>query len=278
MDGRAAAYGSWPCFFNYQAVSIYRMTFISDRSAITAELHSESRSRQTGCKPKPAQKTRITLNLSKLVSKRILKTEFLFLYVMGNSVLNIQLKEGNPGAFQEFFKVTYPRLIGYCKLFVKNNAQAEDLVQECFLKFWEKRANIQPHQSAESLIFVMLRNRCLNHLRDQKLIEVNVEDLSFGNNELQHLFQLDFLEKEEKTIEEELIESMKIAIDNLPEKRKIVFTRAKLEGLKNQEVAKELGISVKAVEKHLHEAKEQLRREMLSKFPMLSALILILLK
>lgn len=196
---------------------------------------------------------------------------------MSNYALNIQLKEGNPVAFQALFKTLFPRLIGYCRLFVRDSAQAEDLVQECFLKFWEKRETINPNRSVESLLFVMLRNKCLNHLRDAKLLKKNTNILSFDENELQYLYQLDFLEKEELSLEEQLIESMKEAINKLPEKRQLVFKKAKLEGYKNQEVAEKLCISVKAVEKHLHQAKNQIRSELLAKFPLLSTFIWILL-
>ena len=197
---------------------------------------------------------------------------------MGNTEFNIRLKEGNSLAYEELFKQTYPRLLGYCSLFIHNQAQANDLVQECFVRLWEKRSTISASQSVESLLFVMLRNRCLNYLRDQKL-HVSDKNINLvGENELQHLYQLDFAGKEEKTLEEKLIEAIRESVDNLPEKRKLVFIKAKIEGKKNKEVAEELGISVKAVEKHLHQAKEQIRNEMLKEFPLLAILIMLILK
>ena len=197
---------------------------------------------------------------------------------MENTQLNIKLKEGNPTAYEELFKQTFPRMLGYCRLFIHDQAQANDLVQECFVKLWEKRSTIKPAQSVESLLFVMLRNRCLNYLRDQKNhgAEKNINTLE--ENELQHLYQLDFTGKEEKSLEEKLVEAIRKSVENLPEKRKIVFLKAKIEGKKNKEVAEELGISVKAVEKHLHLAKEQIRQEMLQKFPLMAILIAIMLK
>ena len=197
---------------------------------------------------------------------------------MENSQLNIKLKEGNPAAYEELFKQTFPRMIGYCRLFIHDPEQANDLVQECFIKLWEKRSLIKPSQSVESLLFVMLRNRCLNYLRDKKLHTIEKEIDSIGENELQHLYQLDFIGKEEKTLEEQLIVAIRESVEKLPEKRKIVFTKAKLEGKKNKEVADELGISIKAVEKHLHQAREQIRQEMLLKFPLLAVMIAMLLK
>jgi len=200
------------------------------------------------------------------------------LCLVENTQLNIRLKEGNPTAYEELFKQTFSRMLDYCKLFIHDQAQANDLVQECFVRLWEKRSTISPNQSVESLLFVMLRNRCLNYLRDQKNELINKSISAIGENELQHLYQLDFTGREEKTLEESLIEAIRESVDNLPEKRKLVFIKAKIEGKKNKDVAEELGISVKAVEKHLHQAKEQIRNEMLKEFPLLSILIAIILK
>lgn len=193
-------------------------------------------------------------------------------------LLNIRLKEGNPAAYEELFKQTFPRMLSYCKLFIHDQSQASDLVQECFIKLWEKHSSINVTQSVESLLFVMLRNRCLNYLRDQKIHSPEKSLYSMEENELQHLFQLDFMGKEEMTLEEKMIVAIRESVDKLPEKRKIVFVKAKIEGKKNKEVADELAISVKAVEKHLQQAKEQIRKEILLKFPLISVLWAILLR
>lgn len=201
------------------------------------------------------------------------------MYLVERSLtINIRLKEGDPAAYEELFKQVYPRLLGYCRLFVPDQSQANDLVQECFIKLWEKHSAIKINQSIESLLFVMLRNRCLNHLRDQKIHSSDKSLYNLEESELQHLFQLDFIGKEEITLEEQLIAAMRESVEKLPEKRKIVFVKAKIEGLKNKDIADELDISVKAVEKHLHQAKEQIRQELLLKFPLLTALIFVILK
>lgn len=200
------------------------------------------------------------------------------MYGVSKTQQNIQLKEGNPAAFEALFKQLFPRMLGYCKLFVSDHAQASDLVQDCFVKLWEKRSTINPAHSVESMMFVMLRNRCLNWLRDQKLHTIQKEIIGVEESEIQHLYQLDFTSKEEKSIEESLIEAIHESVEKLPQKRRVVFIKAKIEGKKNKEVAEELGISVKAVEKHIHLAKEQIRNEMLLKFPLLSILISIILK
>ncbi|MGV8090395.1 MAG: RNA polymerase sigma-70 factor [Mangrovibacterium sp.] len=192
--------------------------------------------------------------------------------------LNEKLREGDPSAFEGLFKLTHARLFSYCKLFIRDSSQADDLIQECFLNLWEKHSTIKPGQSVESLLFVMLRHRCLNYLRDNKFLfsETNIQSIT--ENDLQHLFELDFTGSERRSLEEELVDSIKKEIEKLPEKRKQVFTKSKIEGLKNREISEQLGISVKAVEKHLKLAKDQIQKELLAKYPMLAILIMMILE
>jgi len=71
----------------------------------------------------------------------------------------IELKKGNPVAFKEVFTTLYPRLKGYCRLFVHNHQLIEDIIQESFIAVWEKHHTIQIEKSVESLFFVVVRNR-----------------------------------------------------------------------------------------------------------------------
>ena len=57
--------------------------------------------------------------------------------------------------------------------------------------------------------------------------------------------------KKKKQLEEKLLEAIYFSLEKLPEKRKLVFIKTKIEGKKNKEVAEELGISLKAIEKHM---------------------------
>jgi RNA polymerase sigma-70 factor (ECF subfamily) len=119
----------------------------------------------------------------------------------------------------------------------------------------------------------MLRHRCLNYLRDQKFLYADTDINSIKEIELQHLFELDFSGVEKKALEEELIEAIKQQLEKLPEKRKQVFIKSKIEGLKNREIADQMGISLKMVEKHLSRAKAQIQKELLIQFPTLAVLI-----
>jgi len=187
--------------------------------------------------------------------------------------LKADLKNGQPEAFKEVFRLLYPRLKGYCRLFISDGDEVEDIIQDCFLILWEKRAKIDPEKSVESFLFVILRNRCLNSLKEKKLKEglINFENLPVL--ELQYLYQLDFAEKEEKSLEEQLILSFQDAIETLPPRMKQIFVRCKIMGQKQPDVADELGISIKAVEKHIATAKKHISDRLIRQFPLMSLLI-----
>ncbi len=196
---------------------------------------------------------------------------------MFNIQTKIELKKGNPATFKEVFRLLYPRMRGYCKLFIFDNDQVEDIIQDTFISLWEKKDSIKPEKTIESYVFVILRNKCLNYVKKQQLDGDNIKLEDIDINELQHLYQLDFTNKEEKSIEELLIDSLKMAVDDLPDKMKTTFIKCKIEGKKQKEVAEELGISIKMVEKHISKAKHQIREKLIAKYPALIAIIILLL-
>lgn len=168
----------------------------------------------------------------------------------------IELKNGNPSAYKEVFHVLYPRLKGYCRLFISDVNQVEDIIQESFISFWENRNCIKTDQSIQSYVFVILRNKCLNFLKQRKLErhKIDIDNVSIA--ELQFLFELDFIQKEETSLEEQLVNSLRKAVDELPEKMRDVFILCKIEGYKQKDVAEKLNISLKMVEKHIMKAKQ----------------------
>ena len=177
-------------------------------------------------------------------------------------ISNQKLKEGDTDSFSLLFKQTHPRLMGYCQLFVKNQKDAEDIVQECFYNLWENRQKIKPDKSVESLLFVSLRNRCLNYLKEESKFNFSSLQEGFVPNEFQYLYQIDFTEKKELSLEEQLIDALKKAIDELPQKNKEALLKNKVEGYKQKEIAVQMGISIKTVEKYLHDAKKELRSKL----------------
>lgn len=143
-----------------------------------------------------------------------------------------QLQNGNPEAYKEVFRLLYPRLKGYCNLFITEDNLVEDIIQESFIALWENRGPLKTDKRIDSLIFVMLRNRCLNELRKQRTESERIDPENLKIAELQYLYQLDFTEREEKSLEEMLVESFQKAVGELPVKMREVFTLCKIQGKK----------------------------------------------
>ncbi len=170
------------------------------------------------------------------------------------TVLLAEIKADNKDAFGFLFKKYSRRLQGYASRFVQDEETVKDIVQECFLKFWEKRDLISS-VSVTSLLFAMVRNSCLDYLKHQAIVEqYQVEYLANQDGE-ERLYSADFaLDAEYGLLYNELQQQIKIVIDSMPERCREVFVMSRFKGLKNREIAEKLQISTTAVEKQIAKA------------------------
>lgn len=130
---------------------------------------------------------------------------------------------------------------------------AEDIVKDSYLKLWNKRTDFDHPQSIKGFLYTATRNASLNHLRHQKV----------KNNFQKEMNYLDDQKGDElilqQMIRSELMRSIYQEIEKLPEKRQQVFRMIYFDGLKNEEIAAKLGISVFTVKEHKAKALAQLR-------------------
>lgn len=163
---------------------------------------------------------------------------------------NTRLRKGDLDAFEFLFRNYYSRLYAYVRTFVNNDLFAEDLVQGVFTSLWVKREEIDDEKSVSAYLMKNAKNACLDHLRHQVVEEKYIVETK--GTETQQLYYYDFLgSKSENNIEEDLKKAIEVAIENMPEKCKIVFQMRWFEGLKNREISEKLIISTTMVEKHL---------------------------
>ena len=174
----------------------------------------------------------------------------LYLSLNDEELFNMMKKnEGN--AFKFIFNKYYNRLLGYAMRFVQDRETAEDIIQEVFMSFWEKRQLLKSI-SLSSLLFCMVRNASLNYLKQKVLVDkFPIEYIENIDGE-ERLYSLDFaLSADEETLYEELRRQIQEALSVLPERSREVFLLSRFNGLKNKEIASKLGISTTAVEKHI---------------------------
>lgn len=146
--------------------------------------------------------------------------------------------------FEISFKKLYLPLGMYALRLVDDADVAEDLEQDAFMKAWQYMESGGKIENFTSFMYRTLHNVCLSYLRDRREM-LGVESIpDVGEEEIDTSFRDARIWK---------------AIDDLPEKCREIFLMSKRDGLTNDEIAEELGISVKTVKNHMTKAFARLR-------------------
>jgi RNA polymerase sigma-70 factor (ECF subfamily) len=159
----------------------------------------------------------------------------------------------NEKDFESFFKEHYNSFCRFAYTFLNDSDDAEEVVQNCFVKLWEGRKTLIIGNSPKSYLFTMIRNTCLNQIK-HILIR---EDYKVFNEK-----QLSEVEPEAQSETVDLQQKVGKIIQNMPPQRRKIFELSRFEGLKYKEIATHLNISVKTVENHMGSAMKQLREEL----------------
>lgn len=164
------------------------------------------------------------------------------------------VNNGDKTAFDYIYKRYAPRLKRYAYRFTQDTSASEDIIQECFTAFWERREEIKS-VALTSLLFTIVRNTCINYLKHKELLTTeNLEYLKNIEGE-ERLYNHDFeFNPESSIVYNELLSQVNSIIPQLPERCREVFILSRMKGLKNREIADKLNISTTAVEKHISKA------------------------
>ena len=157
----------------------------------------------------------------------------------------------NEIVFSNFFIKNVKSLRNFLFYKYGNKNQAEDLTQEAFIKLWQNCASV-PIEKAKSYIYTIANNCSLNEIKHQKVVleyENNFTGADKTNENPEFIL-------EEKQFKDKLLK----AIEDLNETQRIAFLMHRIDGKKYSEIAEELNISVKAVEKRIHLALVELRK------------------
>jgi RNA polymerase sigma-70 factor (family 1) len=149
-------------------------------------------------------------------------------------------RKGVPDALQSLLKQFYSPLCLFAERLLGDSAAAEDIVGESFVKLWNKRTNFESLQNIKAFMYITVRNACLNHLKQAKRDSLSKKQLAYLTGEKEE-FVLN------EMIRAEVLKEIMQEINNLPEQCRKVLKMGYLEGMKNQEIADLLNISVHTV-------------------------------
>jgi RNA polymerase sigma-70 factor (ECF subfamily) len=166
------------------------------------------------------------------------------------------IREGNEAAFEQLFHFYYAPLCRYAERIVPDDA--EEIVQQVFLRIWERRAELNISVSYKSYLYRAVHNASVNHKqRSKKDVRLDDGPLRIVHAaETSHGMDVKHLEKE-----------IGKALNVLPEQCRKVFELSRFEELKYREIAELLNISVKTVENQMGKALRIMREQLSAYLP-----------
>ncbi len=166
------------------------------------------------------------------------------------------LQKGSIDAFEDLYKVYSLRLYHFGMKYLKSEIEAEGLVQDVFAKVWEKRASLKAELSFKSYIFTISFNLIRkSFIKKSKLREYLSSKQGRSDMDLGTVNQVEY---------QSLMDYLNTLVNQLPERRREVFIKSRIEDLPVKEIADQMGISAKTVENQLTAATKFIKANWLS--------------
>ena len=161
------------------------------------------------------------------------------------------MKAGDRESFNQVFRRYYSPMVRFCIRYVADTDIASEIVQDLFVKLWSNREKISFNTSFESYMLTSVRNSALTYInKERSHAEANLRVFSEES---------DNTDPSETLQSNNLEESYRKILKDMPEKRRKVFLASRYDGLKYSEIAEKLGISQKTVEAQMSAAIKQLK-------------------
>lgn len=170
-----------------------------------------------------------------------------------------EISQGNKAAFDQLFRESYVLLRNYALKIVKDITLAEDIVQDTFFNLWIKHEQFSTVRNIRAYIKTAVHNEAISALRKNKLKNLVIDSTTIL--EFEKLYA-EIIQYQDTYTDRDLAQRIGTAIDHLPEHCRSIFVLSRSFGFKNKEIADQLNISVKAVEKQITRALSFLREEL----------------
>lgn len=168
------------------------------------------------------------------------------------SLLLKKLSNGEEEAFNELFTYYYPKVNQFVFCLIKQANDAEDIVQDLFVKLWIHREVMAGIQSLNAYIYRLARNAVYDYF-DHQVVRSQYEFLQEKKEESYTCTDEDFFALE-------LEHLIACVVNKMPRQRQQIYRLSRESGFSNDEIASQLGVSKKTVENHLNLALNDIRQ------------------
>jgi RNA polymerase sigma-70 factor (family 1) len=171
-----------------------------------------------------------------------------------NNDLSKTIPIGNLDNFEALFKQYYAPLVVYACKYLPEKDVAREIVQDFFVKLYEKRSSLSIDTSLKSYLYRSVYNACMNYINQRSIQEKHIRNIDLERNVEENL------ENEINSVE--LQNRIYNLIEALPPKCRKIFKMNRLEGMKNEEIAVSLNLSKRTVETQISKALKILRSKL----------------
>lgn len=158
-----------------------------------------------------------------------------------------RLKQGDKNAFEAIYYTFEGKLFAFAFKLTHSQDDAKEIVQEVFLKVWEKREILDPDSNFEGFIYTIAKNVVYNKAR-HRVYELAYKEYLSRTGSAAASFTEEMLEFQE------LNDLIKTLCDELPPLRRKVFLLSRMEGASHEEIAQNLNTSTSNIKNHIHKA------------------------
>jgi RNA polymerase sigma-70 factor (family 1) len=166
-----------------------------------------------------------------------------------------EIKVDNMFAFDVLYKKYSKKVYKFGYSILKSQEESENLMQDVFLNVWENRHNVKKNSSIKSYVFTITYNSAISVIRKK------ARESQF----IEYLKSLQKINEEPVNIEleyNELTKKLDEIIKALPQRQKEVYLLHRVEGLKYNEIAERLNITVKTIENHMSRSLKTIREKL----------------
>ena len=155
-----------------------------------------------------------------------------------------RLKASDHSAYEEIFRSLYDPLLKYAVYLTKSRPVALDIIQDAFLKLWERRTTLNPDKSVKALLYLIVRNLAFNYNRDTASRVAKLSDPTHQT--------LPVLPGPDELFEAgALKEKLTTWIDALPIRQREALVLSRMQGLSHDEIASVMNVSPRTVNNHI---------------------------
>jgi RNA polymerase sigma-70 factor (ECF subfamily) len=164
-----------------------------------------------------------------------------------------RIRQGDKQEFEKLFRSSYISLVRYATTFVKDHDASEEIVQDLFFRLWQDRQNLRIETSLNGYLFRSVHNRALHYIEHQKVVSRHAGEIAAAS-------ELTTEPVTEAIYYNELQARVARVLERLPERCRAIFRMSRFEGLKYNEIAEKLAVSLKTVEADMGKALREFRK------------------